>query len=203
MSEIQNTFNPDDIIPRFEWRTFDISKEEGQKYFSKDDCYRSLESQEIYILSELSNDNIKLRFEFMDMKLPLRVNENKLELWTVALKAPFPLSIHNLALLFKGLELPLPKLNQNEFSKEEFFEIIKSYKELHLVTVSKIRHGFRPVGVRSELAEIIVNNKPYYTVSFENEDQNKVWDLVKEHGLTLKQNTNYIKFLKEKINLKY
>ena len=201
MIEAQHIFNPEDIIPRWEWRTFDISKEEGQKYFSKDECYRSLDSEEIYILSELSNDNIKLRFEFMDMKFPLRIDENALELWTVALKAPFPISIHNLSLLFKGLGLPLPKLNQNEFSKEEFFNIIKSFKELHLITVTKIRHGFRPSGVRSELAEIVINGKQYFTISFENEDQTKVWELVKKHGLTLKQNTNYIKFLKNNIKI--
>jgi exopolyphosphatase / guanosine-5'-triphosphate,3'-diphosphate pyrophosphatase len=203
MNQLSEISYPE-IIPRWEWRTFGITQKEGEEIFSDTECYRTLKSKDIYIISELSNDNIKLRdSKIIDMKLPLKIDHNSLELWTVALKATFPISLHNMGLLFKGLGKTVPSSVKEDLSTEEFLSIINKLKDLHIVTVDKTRHGFRPNEVRSELAEIVINKTKYFTVSFESDNPSKVRELIEKHSLTSKKNENYIYFLKKLHNLIY
>ena len=94
------------IIPRWEWRTFGDDLSEGEAKIKSMGTPRERESKEIYILSSKSNDNTKIRNELMDIKSPLRINEeNGLEQWTVLAKSSFPIHINDLALVLQSIWL--------------------------------------------------------------------------------------------------
>ena len=83
---------PPGVVPRWEWRTF------GEHFDAAEDLLATLSpqtirtSEELYILSMLSDASVKIRDGLMDVKHLLRVNDDGLELWVPVLKTAFPLS---------------------------------------------------------------------------------------------------------------
>ena len=81
----------DKIIPRWEWRTF------GESFGEADARYAGLtptdvqESDELYFLSNATDENVKVRFDLMDIKALEQVNADGLEQWKPVMKASFPL----------------------------------------------------------------------------------------------------------------
>ncbi|MDP8321859.1 MAG: hypothetical protein RAO94_05875 [Candidatus Stygibacter australis] len=193
------------IIPRWEWRTFgeDLSKEAEVIRQSGDSFDR--ESEELYILSAKSNDNTKIRAELMDIKTPIRINnENSLEQWTVLAKSAFPIHINDLALVYKAFGLQLPYLKQDEYSYTAYLEeLIGKNPELRIVNVKKNRHGYKIDGAIVEIAEVQFDDVSQQTIAVEHADPKLVLQTVQKLGLTKFENINYIKAMKRAFGIKY
>ena len=193
------------IIPRWEWRTFgeDLSKEAEVIKQSGESFDR--ESEELYILSTRSNDNTKIRAELMDIKTPIRINdENSLEQWTVLAKSTFPIHINDLALVYKAFGLQLPFFKKDEYNYNEYIEeLIGRNPDLRIVNVKKNRHGYKIDGAIVEIAEVQFDDVTQQTIAVEHADPELVLRTVQKLGLTKFENINYIKAMKRAFGIKY
>jgi hypothetical protein len=193
------------IIPRWEWRTFGEDLTKGEEKIKSMGTPRDRESKEIYILSSKSNDNTKIRDELMDIKSPIRINEDTgLEQWTVLAKSAFPIHINNLALVYKAFGLKLPNLEKDEYSYKEYIEeLIGKNPDLIMVNVEKNRHGFLIDDAIVEIAEVKFNDFETKTIAVEHADPEVVLNTVIKLGLTEYENVNYIKAMKRTFKLEY
>ncbi len=192
------------IIPRWEWRTFGGDLKEGVEAVRKFPLEKERESSEIYILSEKSNDNTKIRDMLMDIKTLLRVNQNGLEQWTPILKVGFPIHITDLAIVYKAFNIPMPYFKKDAYTYEEYLnELIKPAAELHPVNVFKKRFGYTIDDCIVEIAEVRFNDRPYKTIAVEHADPELVIQTVRKLGLHQYENINYIRAMKQSIGLAY
>lgn len=192
------------IIPRWEWRTFGDELTDGIQAIQQYPQGKVRESSEIYILSEKSNDNTKIRDMLMDIKTLLRVNQDGLEQWTPIMKAGFPIHITDLAVVYKAFNIPMPYFQKDEYTYEEYLnELIKPAPELHIVDVFKKRYGYTIDDCIVEIAEVTFNGKPIKTIAVEHANPELVISTVKKLGLDHYENVNYIKAMKRSIGLNY
>lgn len=192
------------IIPRWEWRTFGMDFGNSEELIKKTGNPKVRESEEIYILSSESNDNTKIRSELMDIKTPLRINDNGLEQWTVLMKAGFPIHINDLAIVYKAFGFPLPYLDKDEYSYEEYLDsLIGENPKLLPVNVTKKRYGYLIDDAIVEIAEVTFNGQPIRTIAVEHTDPQLVLNTVKKLKLDSYTNINYIKAMKDLFELQY
>jgi exopolyphosphatase/guanosine-5'-triphosphate,3'-diphosphate pyrophosphatase len=123
----------------------DIHKrlETSRSKYSETSRRETRESAEVYILSEVSMDNTKVRDGLMDIKTLQQVNEDRLELWLPIMKGQFPLPVAEIEKVFKCFRVSLPKFERTEYTFEQYLEeVIKPSKLLKAVNVFKQRTGF-------------------------------------------------------------
>ncbi len=192
------------IIPRWEWRTFGEDLSEGIKSIQAYPEGTIRQSSEIYILSEKSNDNTKIRDQLMDIKTLLRVNRDGLEQWTPILKAGFPIHITDLAIVYKAFNLPFPYFKKDEYNYDEYLaNLIRTNKQLYVIEVIKERHGFTVNDCIVEFAEVKFNGRPIKTIAVEHANPDLVIKTVKKLNLDHYENINYIKAMKQQFGLPY
>jgi exopolyphosphatase/guanosine-5'-triphosphate,3'-diphosphate pyrophosphatase len=191
-----------EIKARWEWRTFGEAFGEAEKRilsFPKD---KVRNSTEVYILSKNSTDNTKIRDMLMDIKTLRQVNADRLEQWFPVMKAGFPLALPVLGDVFKAWKAPLPQLQRQAYSYEEFLgELVATHPELMMVRVEKERHGFMINGCIAEIADLKFDGKPIRTVAVEMEDPDAVIGTVRQLGLDGFENVNYLKALKRSVGM--
>src|SRR5437899_1437922 len=96
------------IIPRWEWRTFGESFGEADTRFASLTPQDVEESDEIYLLSPVVDENLKIRSQLMDIKALQQVNADGLEQWKPVMKAGFPLSAGDVGKIFEALQVAAP-----------------------------------------------------------------------------------------------
>jgi len=193
------------VVPRWEWRTFGNNLEDGKKNIKKHGDARHRESTEIYILSQKSNDNTKVRDELMDIKSPIRINnETGLEQWTVVTKAEFPIHINDLVIVYKAFGLEMPYLEKDEYSYSEYVnDLIAKNPNLRIVDVKKNRHGYLIDDAIVEFAQVKFDDYKTETIAVEHTDPDLVLKTMDKLGLKGMENINYIKAMKQHFGLKY
>ena len=192
-----------DIIPRWEWRTFTNDLGKAEENIRKSPEGKTRESSEVYILSEVSMDNTKVRDNLMDIKTLQQVNDDRLELWLPIMKGTFPLPVAEIEKVFKCFKVALPKFNRSEYTFEQYVdEVIKPSKLLKAVNVVKKRTGFTINNCIVEIAEVKVEDKWIKTASVEMEDPALVIKTVRELGLDAFPNINYLRGLKNMVGMK-
>jgi hypothetical protein len=193
----------ENIIPRWEWRTFAKDLWKAEENIRKFPEGKSRESSEVYILSEVSMDNTKVRDNLMDIKTLQQVNEDRLELWLPIMKGTFPLPVAEIEKVFKCFKVALPRFNRAEYTFEQYLdEVIKPSKLLKAVKVVKKRTGFTINNCIVEIAEVKVEDKWIKTAAVEMEDPALVIKTVRELGLDAFPNINYLRGLKNLIGMK-
>jgi len=192
-----------EIIPRWEWRTFTNDLGKAEENIRKFPEGKTRESSEVYILSEVSMDNTKVRDNLMDIKTLQQVNDDRLELWLPIMKGTFPLPVAEIEKVFKCFKVALPKFNRSEYTFEQYVdEVIKPSKLLKAVNVVKKRTGFTINNCIVEIAEVKVEDKWIKTASVEMEDPALVIKTVRELGLDAFPNINYLRGLKNMVGMK-
>ena len=192
-----------EIIPRWEWRTFTNDLGKAEENIRKFPEGKTRESSEVYILSEVSMDNTKVRDNLMDIKTLQQVNDDRLELWLPIMKGTFPLPVAEIEKVFKCFKVALPKFNRSEYTFEQYVdEVIKPSKLLKAVNVVKKRTGFTINNCIVEIAEVKVEDKWIKTASVEMEDPALVIKTVRELGLDTFPNINYLRGLKNMVGMK-
>ena len=191
------------IIPRWEWRTFGTGSfgecEQKMRALGLDS---SKKTEELYILSKKSDENVKIRFDVIDVKSLQKVNDDKLEQWLPVLKTGFPVKAETLAELFKIFKAAAPEFKRPEYTYEQFLEeVIKPCRDLELVEVKKSRDIFKVDGTTAEIAETAFNGKPWRTICVEHEDPALVIGVVDKLGLKGQPNINYIQAMKKSVGM--
>ena len=164
---------------------------------------KSRESAEVYILSEVSMDNTKVRDDLMDIKTLQQVNEDRLELWLPIMKGAFPLPVAEIEKVFKCFRVSTPKFQREQKSFEQYLdEMICPSKLLKAVNVLKKRTGFTIHNCIVEIAEVKVDDKWIKTAAVEMEDPAMVIKTVRELELDSFPNINYLRGLKNLVGMK-
>jgi hypothetical protein len=191
-----------EIIPRWEWRTFTNDLGKAEENIRKFPEGKTRESSEVYILSEVSMDNTKVRDNLMDIKTLQQVNEDRLELWLPIMKGMFPLPVSEIEKVFRCFKVALPEFQRSEYTFEQYLaEIIKPSKLLKAVNVMKKRTGFTVNNCIVEIAEVKVEDKWIKTAAVEMENPAMVIKTVRELALDAFPNINYLRGLKNLVGL--
>ncbi len=192
-----------EIVPRWEWRTFTNDLKKAEENIRKHTEGKSRESAEVYILSEVSMDNTKVRDNLMDIKTLQQVNEDRLELWLPIMKGTFPLPVAEIEKVFKCFRVSMPKLSRDQYTFEQYLdEVIRPSKLLKAVNVLKKRTGFTINNCIVEIADVKVDDKWIKTAAVEMEDPSMVIKTVRELELDTFPNINYLRGLKNLVGMK-
>jgi hypothetical protein len=191
-----------EIKARWEWRTFGEAFGEAEKKILSYPKDKVRNSSEVYILSKNSTDNTKIRDMLMDIKTLRQVNRDRLEQWFPVMKAGFPLALPVLVDVFKAWKAPLPQLQRQAYSYEEFLgELVGKHPDLKMVQVEKERHGLMINNCIVEIADLKFDGKPIRTVAVEMEDPDAVIRTVRQLDLDGFENVNYLKALKRSVGM--
>ena len=191
------------IIPRWEWRTFghEFGEAEGKIKTHKEGGFKK--SEEKYILSKLSGENIKIRDDLIDIKSLKQVNSDKLEQWYPAMKEGFPISQDKLAILFRNFfKVPAPSLTDGNYTYSAFLDkLVSTCELLCLVDVYKERQAYEINQATVEIAQTTFNGVPMRTICVEHADPINVITTVRELGLDCFENINYINAMKTAVGM--
>jgi hypothetical protein len=183
------------IIPRWEWRTFTHQTDVEEK-ISTYPLTRQAESSDVYILSELSMENTKVRNDLMDIKSLQVVTKDGLEQWKPVKKEKFPLPLSEVQEMFRTFRVPMPEFSKETCTFDEFVELVKTDERIIWVTVDKSRRLYDVDGCIVEVADLNIEEKSIMTVAVELEDPDKVRETMKMLGLTGLENINYVTAIK-------
>lgn len=196
------------VTPRWEWRTFGNSFGEAEDRITKHTRKQFRESEEIYILSRRSDENIKIRNELLDIKTLRQINDHRLEQWYPVMKTGFPLGSSDLEVVFKAWKMPRSREEPTRLRRAaalslSFFlnNIVSPHPDLQRVDVAKKRYGYVVQGCVVEIADLLLNDHPIRTVAVEMEDPDRVAATVRDLGLDEFENINYVRALKKFIKM--
>jgi exopolyphosphatase / guanosine-5'-triphosphate,3'-diphosphate pyrophosphatase len=180
------------IVPRWEWRTF------GQDFGAAESRFAALtpgqvqKSEEIYLVSTAADANVKIRDDKVDIKLLERVDANGLEQWRPALKEPFPLADSALAQVRAALGLlAAPPGTEGQSLDGLLAALAPAGGPVRVVTVRKTRTRFHVHGCVAELTDVIADGDKVRTVAIEDADPAKVVAAVREMELDRYPNISY------------
>jgi exopolyphosphatase/guanosine-5'-triphosphate,3'-diphosphate pyrophosphatase len=187
---------------RWEWRVFGARFPAAEKVL--DSLTPNTEPQvteETYLLGN-HHVNVKIRFDLLDVKSLLEVDENRLELWAPELKTEFPISAVDVAAVHDIWDLEPPTLERTSYTMEQFVdELIAPDPHLEVAPVRKKRLRYTLDGCMAEMAEVAVGGQRTGTIAIEAEDPSAVWALVEKLGLSDHMNTSYSQGLRRLIGL--
>ena len=188
----------ENIIPRWEWRTFGESFGESDEQFAPLKPGGVQESDELYFLSSANNENVKVRDLLMDIKTLEQVNPDGLEQWKPVMKAAFPLPAATVKSVFSALGVASPPLARPDYTLEQFArDLAEPSGHLHLAKVHKKRTRYKINGCTSEMTEVVADGKKARTVAIESEDPALVIATVRKLGLDRFENISYPRGLKK------
>ncbi|MCL2527838.1 MAG: hypothetical protein FWE42_05390 [Defluviitaleaceae bacterium] len=192
------------IIPRWEWRTFGQGSFGGPEEKIKSHKEAGFKkSEEKYILSKLSGENVKIRNDLIDIKSLQQINGDKLEQWFPAMKESFPISKCKLEVMFHSFfKVNPPVFAQDNYTYDEFLEkVIAPCNDLLVVDVYKERYGYEINQATVEIAETKFNGVPMRTICVEHTDPENVMATVRQLGLYGLENINYINAMKTAVGM--
>ena len=192
------------IVARWEWRTFgkgDFGV--GEKTLRALPMDSNKRTDEEYILSRNSDENVKIRFDLIDVKSLQKVNADGLEQWLPVLKTGFPIAADELSALAKILKVELPELERAEYTHDQFIEeLVVPHKDLELVQVKKDRDIYKIDGATAEIAAAEFNGVAWRTMCVEHEDPVLIMKVVEKLGMKGVENMNYIQAMKKSVGIR-
>ncbi|MCL2215749.1 MAG: hypothetical protein FWB91_01885 [Defluviitaleaceae bacterium] len=191
------------IIPRWEWRTFGQEFGEAEEKINRHEKGGFKKSEEKYILSKASNENVKIRDDLIDIKTLKQVNGDKLEQWYPAMKEGCPISKEKLEVLFRDFfKVTIPEFKRDIYTYTEFLEeLVIPCEQLCIVDVYKERQAYEINNATVEIAETKFNGVPMRTICVEHTDPANVIATVRELSLAGFENINYINAMKTAVGV--
>ena len=161
------------IIPRWEWRTFGDALGAAESRFDALTPGEVRETDEVYLLSALSDASVKLRDGLVDVKVLREVSADGLERWEPVLKAPAARSPEDLRVLVDALGV-----------------------DTLAVRVHKRRAHYLLDGCMAERTEIRTEHGARRTIGIESEEPDLVRAVVAELGFDVGRNVSLPRELK-------
>ncbi len=194
--------------PRFEFRTFGRDFDEAAYLLSRLSVpvptkVWERNSKETYIVSKTNDvNNTKIRDGKMDIKTFVQEVDG-LEQWNPLMKGEFPIKASVLQKdVFPAFKVEgLPTLNKDEYTLEEFLEMIKNHPDLQAVTVEKERFGYMVNDTICEYANVWINGAMVVTVNSESTELEDIQKTVKDLGIEGAENINYLQAIKRIIGM--
>jgi len=191
------------IVPRWEWRTFAQSFGEADARFAALKPSGAQESDELYLLSPLSDENAKIRDLQMDIKALQQVDQNGLEQWRPVMKGAFPLPAAEVTKVFNVLGLAPPPLTRAQYTLEQLTTALGGRGgATRVVNVHKKRVRYEVDGCLAEMTDVVADGKRTRTVAIESEDPARVIAAVRKLGLDRFENINYPRGLKQLVGMR-
>ncbi len=192
----------DQIIPRWEWRTFGQDFGDAEERFAALAPEKVQKSEELYLLAAVTDATVKIRDQLLDIKILEQVNADGLEQWRPVLKTPFPLPAGAVASLRQALGLPAGSSADEGMTLDRMLAALAPPGgPVRAVYVGKARTRYRVQGCVAEMTEVIANGGAIRTVAIEDEDPAKVIVAVRSMGLAHYPNISYPRGLKQVVGL--
>ena len=193
--------------PRFEFRTFGRSFEDTAYLMSRlsvpvPEKVWERTSKEIYIISRTNDvNNTKIRDGKMDIKTFVQEVDG-LEQWNPLMKGEFPMKSEMLEKeVFPAFKVEMPELGKEEYTLDEFLEIVKNHPDLQAVSIEKERFGFMVNDTICEFANVWINGAMVVTVNSESTELDDIKKTIKDLGLEGVENINYLQAAKRVIGM--
>jgi exopolyphosphatase / guanosine-5'-triphosphate,3'-diphosphate pyrophosphatase len=185
------------VVPRWEWRTF------GRSFGAPEETLGALppehveESDELYLLSNALDENVKVRDGLLDVKHLERVNADGLEQWLPVMKASFPIAASEVSSVLERLAVSAPPQGRDAYTLDELLaELVHPRSELSAVHVHKRRQRYTIGGCMTELTDLRTDAGETRTVAVESADADRVIATVCDLGLASYTNTSFPRGLK-------
>jgi exopolyphosphatase/guanosine-5'-triphosphate,3'-diphosphate pyrophosphatase len=182
---------------RWEWRVF------GSRLGPADQVLSAMtplgepqESDEIYILGDQSA-NLKIRFDLLDIKKLIEVDDAGLQLWAPVSKAEFPVTTDHARSIFAAMGASPPETSRDTHTLQEFLEdLVAPHPDLEIVNVHKRRVRYAFDGCMAELTSMSANGQATETIAAESEDPAAVAGAIETLGMGNHVNTSYSRALR-------
>ncbi len=191
--------------PRFEFRTFGRDFEEAAYLMSRLSVpvprkVWERHSEEIYILSRTNDvNNTKIRDGKMDIKTFVQEKAG-LEQWNPLMKGEFPMKTEVLKNeVFPAFKVDIPAFDKDEYTLEEFLQMVKNHPDLQAVSVEKERFGYMVNDTICEYANVWINGAMVVTVNSESTEIDDIKKTISDLELEGVENINYLQAIKRVI----
>lgn len=193
--------------PRFEFRTFGRDFEEVAYLMSRlsipvPEKVWERTSKETYIISKTNDvNNTKIRDGKMDIKTFVKEVDG-LEQWNPLMKGEFPMKAELLENeVFPAFKVDMDKLEKDEYTLEEFLQMVKKHPDLQAVSVEKERFGYMINDTICEYANVWINGAMVVTVNSESTELDDIKKTIKDLGLEGVENINYLQAAKRVVGM--
>jgi len=137
----------------------------------------------------------------MDIKTYVQTVDG-LEQWNPLMKGEFPMKASILeSEVFPAFQVTMPKLAKDEYTYDEFMEMVYSHPDLAAVKVHKQRFGYMVNNTICEFGEVLINGARVYTINSESTEVEDIKKTVREIGLEGVENINYLQAIKRVIGM--
>jgi exopolyphosphatase/guanosine-5'-triphosphate,3'-diphosphate pyrophosphatase len=188
------------IIPRWEWRSFGSQFGDAEARLKARGADNLQHSDEIYLLSSLSDANVKIRDGLMDIKQLEQTNAHGFEQWRPVLKEAFPLSAAAIETVFAALGVA-PPLESAAITLDQLLAIVTSDSRLRTLQVHKARTRYQLESCMAELTEVAANGKTIRTVAIESEEPAHLAAALQVLDLVGLENVSYPRGLKRLVEM--
>ncbi len=193
--------------PRFEFRTFGQDFDEAHYRMSRlsvpvPEKVWERQSDEVYILSRTNDvNNTKIRDGKMDIKTYVKTVDG-LEQWNPLMKGEFPISRKVLEdEVFPAFKVEMPALDKDEYSYDEFMEMVNAHPDLQAIKVHKERYGYMVNDTICEFGYVHINGAVIATINSESTEIEDIKKTLKDVGLEEYENINYLQAIKRVIGM--
>ncbi len=193
--------------PRFEFRSFGQNFDEIHKRMARfsvpvPEKVWERHSEEIYIMSRTNDiNNTKIRNGKMDIKTYVQTVSG-LEQWNPLMKGEFPMKAEMLINeVFPAFQVDIPALSKEEYTYEEFMQMIHNHSDLQAVRVYKQRFGYMVNDTICEYGVVLVNGARIVTINSESTEVDDILKTMKDIGAEGLENINYLQAIKRVIGM--
>ncbi len=193
--------------PRFEFRSFGQNFDDAHKRMSRfsvpvPEKVWERYSEEIYILSRTNDiNNTKIRNGKMDIKTYVQTVDG-LEQWNPLMKGGFPIQASVLKKeVLPAFQVYIPPFQKEEYSFDEFLEMIRNHPDLQAVNVKKQRFGYMVNDTICEYGIVLINGARVVTINSESTEVEDIKKTIKDIGAEGMENINYLQAIKRVIGM--
>ena len=187
---------------RWEWRTFGTGFGDAEAPVMSGAPPRR-DSAELYIVSDHSGANTKIRGHRLEVKTLREVDARGLELWQPSLSSTFPLAAAPLEAVYHAWAITPPSAGHAAWTLATFLDdVLQKDHSLTLIAVTKSRWSTVIDGCRVEIADVTLDGMPTRTIAVEHSDRDRVWRTVDALGLAGRENVSYVKALQRFIAMR-
>lgn len=191
--------------PRFEFRTF--GQEFGEQAYVMSRLSAPVpqkvwerESDEIYIVSRTNDiNNTKIRDGKMDIKTFV-TEQQGLEQWNPLMKGEFPMAASVLRdEVFPAFQVAIPEFTQDEYTLDQFLDMVRAHPDLQAVKVHKERFGYMVNDTICEVANVLINGAHVMSINSESTEVADILKTMEDVGMAEFENINYLQAIKRVI----
>ena len=188
--------------PRFEFRTFGQQFDRAHYRMSRlsvpvPEKVWERHSDEIYILSRTNDvNNTKIRDGKMDIKTFVKTVDG-LEQWNPLMKGEFPIKKKLLEEeVIPAFKVDIGRLSKEEYTLNEFIEMVKNHPDLESARVHKQRFGYMVNDTICEFGYVTINGAKVATINSESTEIEDIKKTLVDVGLEGIENINYLQAIK-------